>query len=109
MHVAEANVFVAVVDLQRRRLLLRRTDHDAVADGDNSLLFGVAAFGAFALGQTRSRVDVLSLMAKAAGALPDPKAAGFAEIILPRIVAADTGPFVWRWPLALPERLRAGE
>ena len=105
VHVAEADVLVAGVDLQRRRLLLRRTDHDAVADGDDRLLLGIAALGALAacVGHGAG-ADVLALMAETAGALADLETARFAEIVLPGIAAAGCV-----GPVALAEGLRADE
>src|ERR1700738_3252204 len=103
MHVAEADVFGAAVDLQRRRLLCWGADQQAVAPRDERLLLGVAGLSAVARRGTGSRADILSLVAKTAGALSDAETAGFAEIILPGIEA---GQLVG---LALPERLRTGE
>src|SRR3981189_3386353 len=37
MHIAKADMFGAGLDLQRRRLLLRRADHNAIADSNNRL------------------------------------------------------------------------
>ena len=48
VHIAKADVLVAGVDLQRRRLLLRRTDHDAIAHRDDRPMSGVAMFLAVA-------------------------------------------------------------
>ncbi len=104
VHVAEADVLVAGVDLQRRRLLLRRADHDAVADGDDALLLGIAVFGPSPLRRTGAGADILALVAKAAGALSDFETAGFAEIVPPRIAARRTRR-IWRaW-----RRLRVDE
>src|SRR4051812_40551305 len=91
VHVAKADVFVAGVDLQRRGLLLRRTDHDAVADGDNGLLPGTAGPDAGSVRGAGPGGDTLPLRAKTAAALPDFKAAGFAKIIPPGIAAGRFG------------------
>src|ERR1700722_17465798 len=85
VHVAKAHVFVGGVDLQGCRLLFQRADQHAVAHGDDGLLVGIAAIGAFAMRRTWRRTDILSLMPKTAGALSDTKTAGFAKIILPWI------------------------
>src|ERR1035437_7035980 len=85
VHVAKADMFVAAVDLQRRRLLFQRADHDAVADGDHRLLLGVTAIGTVVLRRTRRRANILALMAEAAGALSHAETSSFAEIILPWI------------------------
>src|SRR5436305_5341575 len=95
MHVAKADVFGAGVDLQRGGLLLRRSDNYPVTDGDHRLELGVAAFGAVRLG-TRRGADILSLMAKTVGALPDAETAGFAKIILPWVGSVAAGQFIQR-------------
>ena len=82
MHIAKADMLVARVDLQRRRLLPLRADQDAIADGDNGVLVGIAALGTFVAWRTRW-ADILPLMAKTAGALSHAKTAGFAKIVLP--------------------------
>src|SRR5882724_1070485 len=88
VHVAKADVLVAGVDLQRGRLLLGGTDHYAVADGDDRLLLGIAAAGAFAvLRRTAAWPDILSLMTETGGALADFKTARLAKIVLPGIEA----------------------
>ena len=84
-------MFGAAVDLQRRRLLFRRADHDAVADGDDRLLPGIAAIVAFAGRRAFPGADILALMAKAAGALSDAETAGLAKIILPGIAGIAAG------------------
>src|SRR6266851_4703836 len=85
MHIAKAYMFVAGVDLQRRRLRFRRADHDTVADGSDRLPVGLAAIGAFVMWRTRRGPDILPLMPKTAGALSHPKTARFAKVILPGI------------------------
>src|ERR1700761_2372745 len=101
VHVAKADVFGRGIDLQHRRLLLRRTDHDAIANREHRLLLGIA----MVLGAGRGAgagAYVLALMAEAAGALTDLKAAGLAKIVAPGIAG--------RLELAaLAERLRAHE
>src|ERR1700751_4073292 len=87
MHVTETDMLAARVDLQRRRLLLRRTDPHAIADGDDRLLFGIAAIAAI-FRRTRTWPDVLALMAETARALADAETARLAEIVAPWIGAA---------------------
>src|ERR1700687_871188 len=85
MHVAETDMFGARVDLQRRRLLFQRADHDAVADSNDRPLPGITAVGTIVTGRARRRANILALMAKSAWALSDAKTSGFAKTILPRI------------------------
>src|SRR5215470_13549670 len=87
VHVAEADVLGAGVDLQRRRLLLGRADDDRVADGDDGLAFVVATIQAL-FGGAGAWPDVLPLMAEAADALADIEAAVLTEIVAPGIGAA---------------------
>ena len=87
MHVAEADVLALCIDLQRRCLLLRRTDDDAVTDRDDRLQLGIAGVGDLLLRGAGAGTDVLALMAITAGALPDAEAARLAEIVPPRILA----------------------
>src|SRR6202048_2108399 len=70
---------------------------------DDRLLLGVAGLSAVARRGTGSRADILSLVAKTAGALSDAETAGFAKIVLPGIEAGRLVGF------GLPERLRTGE
>src|SRR5262249_53430244 len=85
VHVAEADVLGARVDLQRRCLLLLRADDSAVAHREDRLLAWIApAFDANGAG---AGTDVLALMAVAVAALPDAEAARFAEIVTPRVAA----------------------
>src|SRR5262249_51103479 len=86
VHVAEADVLGAGVDLQRRRLLLGGADDDGVAHGDDSLPLVVTSLRAL-LGLAGTRPDILALMAKTAGALADVKTARFTEIVAPGIDA----------------------
>src|SRR5262249_4284314 len=72
---------------QHRRLLPRRTDHHAVAYGDDRLAPQVASFIILATDRARQGADVLPLMAKAAGALADIEGAGLAETVAPAINA----------------------
>src|SRR6476646_5394029 len=113
MHVAKTYVLVPGVDLQRRRLLLRRADHRAVADGQDRPLARLAAIGAFAARRTRCGPDILPLMAKTAGTLPHAKTAGFAKRILPGITGIAAKQLVAHERFvvrsAVPERLRMGE
>src|ERR1700722_9302921 len=88
VHIAKADMFVAGIDLQRRRLLFQRADQHAVADRDDALLIGLA-FGV--VKRTRRGPDILTLMAEAAGALSDAKTAGFAKIVLPGIAGVAAG------------------
>ena len=53
VHIAKADVFGAGVDLQRRCLLFRRADHDAVAGRDDRLLLGVAILAAVVVRRAR--------------------------------------------------------
>src|SRR3977135_1229030 len=95
MHVAKADMFVARVDLQRRRLLLRRADQYAIADSNNRPVVGIAAIGAFVTWRT-CRADILPLMAEPAGALSHAKTAGLAKIILPWIAGISGSRLAWR-------------
>ena len=62
---------------------------DAVADGDDRLLLGIAALGAFAVCSGHGAgPDILALMAETAGALSDLETARLAKIVLPGITAA---------------------
>src|SRR5665213_4428860 len=96
VHVAEANVLGRGVDLQRRRLLLRRADHDAVADRDYTLFLAIASTVRLAAGGTGAGADTLALVTEAARALPDIEAARLAEIILPGIAGVAAGELVER-------------
>src|SRR5258708_22017866 len=112
VHKAKADMFVARVDLQRCRLLLRRADQYAIADRDNRLPIGIAALRTFVTWQT-GRADILALMAETAGALSHTETAGFAKIIPPRIPSVSASQLVGHpRPVvrsAVSERLRAGE
>ena len=92
------------VDLQRRCLLFRRADHDAVAGGDDRLLLGVAVLAAVVVRRARRGAYVLPLVAKTAGALPDLKAARFAEIVLPGIFLGSLVGFAFAEGLRMRER-----
>src|SRR6202012_6167426 len=81
VHVAEADVLDAGVDLQRHSLLLGRADHDAVAHGDDRLPPGIATVGTVLLCQAGAWVDVFSLVSESAGACTDREAAKLAEIV----------------------------
>src|SRR3981081_2819673 len=94
VHIAKADMFVAGIDLQRRGLLLQRADHDAIADGNDRLLVGFAAIAAVVARRTWRRADILSLMAKSAGALSHLKTAGFAKVILPWMAGISAGRLV---------------
>src|SRR5215468_10134732 len=87
MHVADADVLGAGVDLQRGGLLLGSAKHDGIAHRDDRLPPVVATLRAL-LSRAGTRPDVLSLMAKTAGALADVEAAVLAEIVAPGIGAA---------------------
>src|SRR5215813_2202715 len=88
MHVAEADVLGAGVDLQRGGFLLGRANHDGIAHRDDRLPL-VVATGRALLSRARTRPDVLSLVAKTAGALADVEAAVLAEIVAPGIGASN--------------------
>src|SRR4029077_20095446 len=104
VHVAKTDVLVAGVDLQRRRLLFQGTDQDAIANGDNGLLPGIATAGAFAvLRRTRAGPDILSLMTETGGALTDFETPRLAKIVHPGIAARSLVGG------AVAERLRADE
>src|SRR5882724_2767531 len=94
VHVAEADVFGARVDLQRGGLLPCWAYHHAVADGGDGLPVRLAAVGAFAVRRTCRGPNILALMAKSAGALSDAETARFAKIILPRVIVGAAGPLV---------------
>src|SRR6266436_4630303 len=106
VHVAEADMLVVGVDLQRRRLLLRGADDGAVADGGNRLLLGIAGAGGLPRRQASAGTDVLALVPEAAGALPDAEAARLAEIIPPGIKA---GWMIRSVARTAPEGLRMNE
>ena len=75
VHVTEADVLGAAVDLKRRSLVLGGTDHHGVAHGDDAALLGIAGFAAVTGRGAVSGADVLALVAIAAAALPDFEAA----------------------------------
>src|SRR6516165_997044 len=101
MHVAETDVLVAGVDLQRRRLLFRRTDDDAVAHREDRLLPGIAGVDAFADERAGAGANIFALVAIAAGALANAEATSLAEIVPPRIHAAWRIGFVAGRPMLL--------
>src|SRR5260370_16945863 len=95
MHIAKADMFVARVDLQRRRLLLRRADQYAIADGNNRLVVGIAAVGALVTPRT-CRAHILPLMSETARTPSHAQTAGLAKIILPWIAGISASRLDWR-------------
>src|ERR1700728_4833345 len=85
VHVAEAYVFVAGVDLKRCRLLLRLADQDGAAGRNHRSLFGVAMLRSVVVRRTGSGPHVLTLMAESTRALGDAETARFTDTLPPGI------------------------
>ena len=86
VHVAEADMFVAGVDLQGRRLLFQASGSRTPSrTATTACRLGSQRSAPSLCGRTGRRADVLALMAKPAGTLSDAETAGFAKIVLPGI------------------------
>jgi hypothetical protein len=78
---------VRVLTCQRRGLLLRRADHDPIANRNNRLSLGLVSLAALGVRRACGGANILALVSKTARALSDLKTARLAEIIPPRIVS----------------------
>src|SRR5262249_55466535 len=85
VQVAEADMLVRRVGHDVNGSLARRAQHHAVAHCNDVMLVGFAAVGAWTALLAGTRADVLTLMAEAARALPDPEETVLAEIVAPGI------------------------